>query len=192
MTHHGRMAAIACVALAALASGGCLARRTPAITYYTLSVPPPAAPTIDGTIVMSTVTAEPGYTETRMAWRPSPYRLDYTSFHRWVAAPSIMLASVLEDYLERASTGAPGRRIFVSGTIRRIEAARNDDGRTANLTLYLEADLEGRPLLARSWDEHEPLADGDGAEEAAAALSAALARILREFTTALVATLPAR
>jgi len=175
----------------AVTAGGCFARRTPAITYYTLSVPNPAARTIDATVVISTISAEPGYTETRIAWRPSPYRLDYTSFHRWVAVPSILLASVLEDHLGRASTGAPGRRIYVTGTVRRIEAVREDGGRAVNLTLSLEADLAGRPLLARTWDEHEPLHDGDDPEAVAAALSTALTRIVNEFTTTLADALAA-
>jgi hypothetical protein len=126
-----------------------------------------------------------------MAWRPSPYRLDYASFQRWIAAPPIMLASVIEDYFDRAATGAPGRRILVTGTVRRIEAIRDDDGRAANLTLSLGADLDGRLLLVRTWDEREPLADGDDAEAVAVALSAALTRILHEFSSALAAALPA-
>jgi ABC-type uncharacterized transport system auxiliary subunit len=191
MTRPGRTATAACLVLTLVAGGGCFARRTPRINYYTLSVPPPAARTIDATVVISTVTAEPGYAETRMAWRPSPYRLDYASFHRWVAAPSAMIASVLEDYLGRASTGAPGRRIFVTGVVRRIEADRTGGKRSAILTLSLAADLGGRPLLSRTWDEHEPLEDDDDAEAVAAALSNALARILGEFTSALVASLPA-
>lgn len=191
MTRLRSFAALACLALAALATSGCLARRTPAIRYYTVSVPPPAARPVDATVTISTVRAEPGCTETRMAWRPSPYRVDYSSFHRWVAAPSMMIASVLDDHFRRASTANPERQVFVTGTVRRIEAVRNADERAAALGLTLGADLGGRRLLERTWDERVPLDDGDDAEAVAAALSTALARILDEFTAALAAALPA-
>lgn len=190
MSHLRRGAAGVCLAVAALASAGCLARRTPAIRYYTLSVPRPATPTIDATMTISTVAAEPGYTETRLAWRPSPYRVDYTSFHRWIAAPATMIASVLEEHFARASTGNPARRVYVTGTVRRIEAVDDETGRAAVLSLSLAADLEGRPLLERTWDEREPVADGEDAEAVAAALSIALTRVLDDFTAALARALP--
>lgn len=190
MTHLRRATACAALALVA-ATTGCLARRTPAIRYYTLSVPRPAAPTVDATIVVSGVTANPGYGATRMAWRPSPYRVDYASFHRWVAAPPLMLASVLEDHLGRTATGNPARRVLVSGAIRRIEAVRDDAGRAAVLALSLRAEVDGRQVVGRTWDEREPLAEADDAEAVAAALSAALARILDDFTTVLAAALSA-
>lgn len=186
-----RPAAAVCLVVATLAVTGCVARRTPSIRYYRVSVPPPAAATIGATIVVSSIGAEPGYAETRMAWRPSPYRIEYTAFHRWVAAPSLMLSSVLEEHLTQAATGTPSRRVFVTGTVRRIEAVRTDDGRDAVLGLTLAAELDGHRLVERTWDEREPVADSDDPEAVAAAISAALTRILAEFTAALAAHVPA-
>jgi ABC-type uncharacterized transport system auxiliary subunit len=191
MTHLRSITACACLALAAATTSGCFARRTPAIRYYTLSVPRPAAATLDATIVVSGVTADAGYAGTRMAWRPSPYRVDYASFQRWIAAPPIMLASLLEEHLRRAATGNPERRVLVSAAIRRIEAVRDEGGRAAVLALLLRADIDGRRVVERAWDEREPLAEGDDAEAVAAALSTALARILDDFTAALAAALAA-
>lgn len=184
----------ACLGLAAaLATGGCLARTTPTIRYYTLSVPPPSgAPIIDATIVMSTVGGDPGYIGSRMAWRTSPYRVEYSSFHRWIAPPPALVSSAIEDYLRQASTGDPSRRVFVSGTVRRIEAVRDDRGNGAVLGLSLVAELGGRRLVERTWEEYEPVGEGPQAEAVAAALSTALARILREFTAAIAAAMPAQ
>ena len=191
MTDRRRTWTIALLVLA-LATTGCLARRTPAIQYYTVSLPPPAARTIDAAVTVDPLTAEPGYTESRMAWRPSPYRVDYATFHRWVASPARMLTSVLDDHLGRAATGSPARRLVVSGNVRRIEAVRTGDENAAVLTLTLIAELDGARVFARTWDEREPLTAGDAPEDVAAALSVALERIVADLTTAVSAAAAGR
>jgi ABC-type uncharacterized transport system auxiliary subunit len=184
------VACLAVVAALVTATPGCLARRTPPIHYYTLSVPPPAAPALAAQIQISTLTADAGYSGTRIASRPSPHRVDYAPFHRWVATPPAMLAGVLDEYLVRATTPGSTRRVFVTGNLRRLEAVTHDSAPTAVLALSLAAELDGRRLLERRYDEREPI-DGSGPEAAAAALSRALARILEDFAAALAARLAA-
>jgi len=191
MTDRRRTWTIALLGLA-MATTGCLARSTPAIHYYTVSLPTPPERTIDATVSAGALTAEPGYTESRMAWRPSPYRVDYTTFHRWVAPPARMLTSVLDDHLGRASTGNPARRVVVTGNVRRIEAVRTSDEHAAVLTLTLTAELDGTRVLTRTWDEREPLDSGDSPEDVAAALSVALERIVTDLTSAVAAAAAGR
>ena len=179
-----RLLHLTLVALA-LVTTGCLSRRaTPPIRYYTLAVTPPEAPRLTAKVVISAVTADAGYTSTRIARRPSPYRVVYATFDRWVAAPPTMLSSVLDDYFSRVSRTDPSRRLVISARVHRLETVTHEANDYARLRLTLLAHSEGTLILERAYDERASL-QGDDHEDVAAALSIALDRVLDDFTATL-------
>jgi ABC-type uncharacterized transport system auxiliary subunit len=174
-----------CAATAVL--GGCsLARKVPQLHYYTLSVPPPAAATLAAPVRVGAFTADQPYTTDRIAYRSSPFRLDYYTYHRWAADPRNLLRDTARDYLDAAAGNAPVVPIEIDGHIRRLEEVDAADGWHAALTLDFTVARGGAVLLERTYTESVP-ADGKRPEAVAAAVSRALARILDR----LLADLPA-
>jgi ABC-type uncharacterized transport system auxiliary subunit len=163
--------------LAAVALAGCsLARRTPEMRYYTLAVPgvPPALP---GPLRVGRFTADAPYATPRLAYRTSPYRIEYYVFHRWAADPGWIVASAAREYLEPAAPAADRGSWELTGTVRRLEEVDAPAGSEAALALDLRLERDGRLVLARSYAETEP-AEGRRPELVVAALSRALGRIL--------------
>jgi ABC-type uncharacterized transport system auxiliary subunit len=164
--------------LVALALGGCsLARATPEVRYYTLALAgtPPrlAAPVHAGTLGV-----DPPYATERIAYRTSPYRLDYYTYHRWAADPRTIVRTAARDYLERAAPAGGAEPYELTGHLRRIEEVDvPGGGRRGELALDLTVTRGGAVVLARSFAESEPAAEATS-EAVAAALSRALARIL--------------
>ena len=157
---------------------GCLvARPAPEMHYYTLAVPGAPAAGLPAPITVGAFTAEAPYATARLAYRTSPYALDYYVYHRWAADPRRLVAAAARDYLERAPTSAAGPPIALTGHIRHLEELDTTEGRRATLALDVRVVQEGRVLLARAYTETEP-ADARRPEAVAAALSRALGRVL--------------
>jgi ABC-type uncharacterized transport system auxiliary subunit len=190
----------ACVGLASyLGLAACsLARRTPEIRYYTLAPPGDTPSRLAQPVRVGTFTADQPYTTERIAYRTSPYRLDYYNYHRWAADPRRLVEVAVRDYLERAqppagpegpsSAGRQGAAdlLELEGHIRRIEETDEPAGWHGALALDLKVRHGGTVLLERSYAETEPAA-ARNPEAIAAALSRALGRILDR----LIAELPA-
>jgi len=183
MSHRGLAGGL--VTLAALV--GCtFGRRTPEMHYYTLAVPgtaPPAA----ARLVAGTFTADEPYATARIAYRTSPYRLDYYIYHRWAADPRRMLAAAVRDYLERRAAPVGDIPVTLDGNIRRLEEVDEGDARFAALALDLTVNEGTRVLLARTYDETE-LVTGRTPEAVVAGLSRALGRILDRVAADVAAT----
>jgi uncharacterized lipoprotein YmbA len=167
---------VACVALAAAACS--LTRRTPELRYYTLVVPGAPAAQLAAPVRVGVVTRDQPYATARLAYRTSPYRLHYYTYHRWAADPALVVAAAARDYLEQATHAAGAPPFVLEGHLRRLEEV--DDaagGRQGALALDVRVTHDGRVVLERSYAETEP-ADTDTSEAVAAALSRALERVL--------------
>lgn len=170
----------ALLAAAVLATGCSIARSTPSIRHYVLALPPAPASAMPGPVRVGTFTADPAYGSARMAVRPSPYRIDYSTFHRWASPPRNLIAVTVRDYY--AQIPDDGRTyIDVEGRIQRLETVRDGQNEHAAIDLQLRAVRGGEVLVDGIYAEEEPL-DGKGADAAAAATSRALARALERFT----------
>lgn len=188
MTRRRAVAGVVLVTIAMLGPAACsLARRTPAIRYYTLA--PPGAPpgALGGAVRVGNFTADQPYTGERIAYRTSPYRLDYYTYHRWAADPRRLLAATARDYLEQAGQkGAAGPALEIEGHIRRLEEVDADDAWEGALVLDLKVSRGGKQLLERSYTESEPT-QARNPEAVVAALSRALGRILDRLASDLAA-----
>jgi ABC-type uncharacterized transport system auxiliary subunit len=172
--------------LCAVAAAACSTRQpAPRIQYYTLTVPGPAPARPPGGVEVARVTADPPYDTARIAYRVSPYRLDYYVYHRWAADPPRLVAMAIRDWFGSASPD--GEEPFVvSAHLRRLEEVDAADGWRGAFAVDVRVERGGRTVLARSFDETEP-AEGRTPEAVAAALSRALGRVLAEVTSALLA-----
>jgi ABC-type uncharacterized transport system auxiliary subunit len=170
----------ALVAAAMLATGCSLARSTPSVRYYVLAVPAAPAAAMPGPVRVGTFTADPAYGSARMAVRPSPYRIDYSVYHRWASRPRNLIAVTVRDYY--AQIPDDGRTyIDVEGQVRRLETIRDGKAERAAVDVQLRAVRGGEVMVDRIYAEEEPI-DGTGADAAAAATSRALGRALDRFT----------
>jgi len=174
-TRHG--AAVLLLGLSLLLATGCLRRTTPSIEYYMLSVPRPAE-TLGVATRVAGFTAEPAYSSTRIAYRTSPYRLGYHTFHRWAANPQSLVASAVDDYFANERTS--NVPIYLTGRIRRLEAVDIGGDAHASLELSLEAHRGSERIFTRTYREDIALEEHDP-EHVAAALSVALGRVLERF-----------
>jgi ABC-type uncharacterized transport system auxiliary subunit len=131
--------------------------------------------------------AEPPYATARMAYRPSPYRLGYHTFHRWAANPQALVTTAAREYFANEPDDDE-TTLYLTGRIRRLEAEPESDPPRAILAMTLVARRGGRRLLRRDYDVAEPL-DGEDQEAVAAALSRALDQIFGRFRDDLAAIL---
>jgi ABC-type uncharacterized transport system auxiliary subunit len=163
--------------LAAVALAGCsLGRSLPQIRYYTLAIT--AAPPIhlDAPVHVGTITSDQPYATERIAFRSSPYQLDYYTYHRWAADPRNLVRTIARDYCERAG-GSSGLPFELEGNIRRLEEVDDPTGWRGTLALDVRVTRGGRVLFERAFSETE-VAESRRPEAVAAALSRALQRIL--------------
>jgi uncharacterized lipoprotein YmbA len=177
----------------AVVLGACaLVRRPPEMRYYTLAVPGAPAARLPAPLVVGAFTADEPYATARLAYRTSPYRLDYYVYHRWAADPRRVVAAAVRDYLERAAPAADGPPLALAGHVRRLEEVDAAEGCRAALALDVSVEREGSVRLARSYADTEP-AEACRPEAVAAALSVALGRIVDRVVADLgTAAAPAR
>jgi ABC-type uncharacterized transport system auxiliary subunit len=163
--------------LAAVALAGCsLGRSLPTIHYYTLAITDPPPTHLDAPVRVGAITSDQAYATERIAFRSSPYQLDYYTYHRWAADPRSLVQTVVRDYFERA--GAAGGLPFeVEGNLRRLEEVDEPGGWRGAFALDVRVARGGRIILERAFSETEPAASRRP-EAVAAALSRALQRIL--------------
>lgn len=176
---------LACAALAALlgfglALGplGCIrAQRTPDVTYYTLEVPGASPGSLPGPPRVGAFTADEPYASSRLAYRSSPFRLQYYLFHRWAGSPQSVVAGAVRDYLARAPHAEDGLPVHVEGHIRKLEEVDGPDGWRGFVALDLHVRRGATTQLERSYEESEPAA-AESPEAVVEAISRALGRIL--------------
>lgn len=165
---------------------GC-AGRTPMTRYYDLATPPMH---IDGggpVLALEPLNTDDAYDDERIVYRTSPYRLDYYDYHRWSAAPGVMIGNYLERGLEssglfggvvREASGDAG--VVLTGRVVAIEEIDVSDTRWQGhlvLELRLLDPHTGNTLWAQQYEERQPLTR-QSPEGLAEAISTAMARIV--------------
>jgi ABC-type uncharacterized transport system auxiliary subunit len=169
--------AVAALLVAGVLAGCSFARRPPEMRYYTLAVPgtPPASPLAPFDV--GAFSADAPYAGTRLAFRTSPYRIEYYVYHRWAADPRGLVAAAARDYLERVPAVGDASPLRLTGRIRRLEEVDREGGRDGALALDIEVRQADEVVLARAYEDTEP-AEGANPEATVAAISRALGRIL--------------
>ena len=162
--------------LATTALGCSLFRATPHVRYYTLTLTGAPPTPLEAPVTVGFFTADEPYTTARLAYRSSPYRLDYYTYHRWAADPRALVRTAIRDYFERATTTA-GTPFEIEGNVRRLEETDDPAGWQGALALDIKVAHGGAIVLQHAYSETEP-AEARNAEAVAAALSRALKRML--------------
>jgi ABC-type uncharacterized transport system auxiliary subunit len=126
-----RFAAVGLLSISCALLAACAAR-IPETSYYRL-VPPVAtlAPERepDGVVlVVDELRVDTAYDDDRIAYRTSPYRLDYYEYHRWSAPPGLLVSDFLRSAY--AKTGEfdrvvrelePEAQVILSGRVIALE-----------------------------------------------------------------------
>lgn len=164
-------------------------RPPPATRYYHLAAPAQHKPAGKLVLVLEPLTTDAAYDDERIVYRTSPYRLDYYDYHRWSAAPGVLVGNFLEEALERGGHVRAVRRelttdadAILSGRIAAIEEVDVSKQRwEARIVIELSLSdvTSGETLWSEQYEEREPLRD-QSPEGLARALSAALGRIVAE------------
>lgn len=162
--------------------------KTPDTRFYQLAAPHQRAPAAgDITLVVEPLTTDPAYDDERIVYRANPYRLDYYHYHRWSAAPGMMIGNYLEEALERSGRFRAVTReltqdapVVLGGRVVAIEEV--DRSRTQwHGRLVIELTLTdvktNRVLWSEQFEETEPLR-AQTPEGLARALSIAMNRIV--------------
>ncbi len=186
------MKRVASLLLVLAACGG----TPPATRYYHLAAPSQHKPAGKLVLVLEPLTTDAAYDDERIVYRTSPYRLDYYDYHRWSAAPGVLVGNFLEEALERGGHVRAVRRelttdadAILSGRIAAIEEVDVSKQRwEARIVLELSLSdvASGETLWSEQFEEREPLRD-QSPEGLARALSAALGRIVAEAGPAIAA-----
>jgi len=166
---------------------GACAGKLPETRFYQLAPTEKVSePTGEATLVLEALATDPAYDDDRIVYRTTPYRLDYYQYHRWSAAPGMMVGNYLEQAFERSgrfrsvvreqSADAPavlGGRVIA---IEEIDTSKTSWRGRIVIELTLTATRTGGVLWTQQFDESEPLA-AQTPEGLAKALSTAMARI---------------
>jgi ABC-type uncharacterized transport system auxiliary subunit len=161
--------------------------KLPETRFYQLSGEMNAQPAQgDTTLVLETLSTDPGYDDDRIVYRSNPYRLDYYQYHRWSAAPGAMVGNYLERAFESSgrfrsvvrdqSPNAPavlGGRVIA---IEEVDTSKTSWSGRIVIELTLTDTRTGSVLWTEQFDESEPLG-AQTPEGLTKALSAAMARI---------------
>ena len=129
---------LAGLALSLVACGGAL----PQTHFYRLALADVSrAPVVlAGTLAVENFDSDAVYADDRIAYRRSPYRVDYYNYHRWIAAPAIHLADYMRDAL--AQTGLFQR-------VRSVDVAGSDAALSGRLTAFDEVDVSAAEWVGR-------------------------------------------
>lgn len=161
--------------------------KVPDTRYYQLAAPESRSASGVLVLVLEPLVTEAAYDDERIVYRTTPYRLDYYQYHRWSAAPGVLVGNYLEQALERTGKfrevvrelveGAP---VVLGGRVVAIEEV--DKSKTRWLgRIVIELALRDAKTSAILWssqfEETEPLA-AQTPEGLARALSVAMARIV--------------
>ena len=171
--------------------------KTPDTRFYQLAAPQQRAPSAgDVTLVVEPLTTDPAYDDERIVYRSNPYRLDYYHYHRWSAAPGMMIGNYLEEALERSGRFRAVKRelsedapVVLGGRVVAIEEV--DRSRTQwHGRLVIELTLtdakSSRVLWSEQFEETEPLR-AQTPEGLARALSVAMSRIVAKAAPVIAA-----
>ena len=173
----------ALLVIVCVACGGKLAETR----YYALAAPP--ATTGHGTVIVAVepLSTEPGYDDERIVYRQNPYRLDYYQYHRWSAAPGVVIGSYLAQALDasgkfQAVVREPSDKtpIVIGGRVLALEEVDESATRwLGHIVVELTATdrVSGEVVWTKKFDDSEPL-QARTPEGLARAISTAMSRIV--------------
>lgn len=175
------------VACGALAPFGCLSQRSvPRTIYYTLSpTGAPAAP-LPGPVRVGSFSADEPYASVRLAYRSSPYRIEYYNFHRWAGSPASLVSGALRDFMARAPAVEDGPPLLITGHLRRLEELDLPEMWEGAVEFDVRVERGGVPWFERAYGECVA-ASARNPEAVVAAMSRALTKILEDLAADLSA-----
>lgn len=172
------------IAVGVLLAGAC-GRRAPPTRYYQLATPT-AEPAARGDVVvmLEALETDAAYDDERIAYRTTPYRIDYYEYDRWSAPPGVIVGNYLERALARSGRFRAVVRdlgdapVIVRGRVLAIEEVDATPRWLGRIVLELSvADARtGEVLWVEQFEETEPLRVHTP-EGLAAALTVAMGRI---------------
>ena len=175
--------------------GGLGCSSTPSITRYQIT-PAPEIEKSGGTqtnlvLAVDYFSADVAYDEDRIVYRKGPYHLDYYHYHRWAAAPGLMLTDAMRaaysksGYFRLVTAGGAARAdVVLSGRVTALEEVDVSDDKWLGrivLELRLRDAVTGALLWSQTYEEEEQLEELDP-EGLTAALSRAVTRIVEDST----------
>ncbi len=187
--------------LALACAGSACGGKMPTTRYYHLS--PPTGRTAGGeaVLVLEALATDAAYDDERIVYRTNPYRFDYYDYHRWSAAPGVMISNYLEVALERSGRfrsvvreASPQASAVLTGRVAAIEEVDEAKGRWLGrvvVELRLTDVISGDNLWTEQYEEVEPLTV-QTPEGLARALSVAMGRIAAQAGPAIADTLASR
>jgi ABC-type uncharacterized transport system auxiliary subunit len=161
--------------------------KLPETSYYNLAPPEVKGRAGDGVLVIEPLQTDAAYDDERIVYRTNPFRFDYYQYHRWSAAPGMMVTNYLERALEHTgqfrsvvrevTQDAP---VILGGRVVAIEevdqSLKSWSGHIV-VELTLTDTKTGVALWSEQFEENEPLAV-QTPEGLAKALSVAMNRIV--------------
>ncbi|HEV7554268.1 MAG TPA: ABC-type transport auxiliary lipoprotein family protein [Kofleriaceae bacterium] len=168
--------------------------KLPETRYYALSAPPTSADhgTLD--LAVEPLSTEPGYDDERIVYRQSPYRLDYYQYHRWSAAPGVVVGGYLAQGLEATGKFHSVAReptdktpLVIGGRVLALEEVDQSATRwLGHIVVELTATdrASGAVVWTQRYDDTEPLAT-QSPEGLARAISTAMGRIVDKAASAI-------
>jgi ABC-type uncharacterized transport system auxiliary subunit len=152
------IAAVAVLAVLCTPLSACPAA-IPETSHYRLVPPTPREPVPESeglVMVVDELRVDAAYDDDRIAYRTSPYRLDYYEYHRWGAPPGLMVADFLRSAY--ANTGQfervardpdPEATVILSGRLVALEEIdRTEEHWIGNVEIELELrDADTREVL---------------------------------------------
>jgi ABC-type uncharacterized transport system auxiliary subunit len=152
----GCRSTFAAIAMTAWVAAACPAPY-PDTSYYKLVPPVPTEAATDGIVMLvDELRVDAAYDDERIAYRSSPYRLEYYEYHRWSAPPGLLMSDFLRTAY--ANTGRfervvrepdPDATVVLSGRVIALEEIdRTTDHWIGNVELELELrDADTRRVL---------------------------------------------
>lgn len=164
------------------------ANKVPETRYYQLAAPTAKSAPGTATLVIEQLTTDTAYDDERIVYRTNPYRLDYYQYHRWSAAPGVLIGNYLEQALERSGKfrsvireATDTSHVSLGGRVVAIEEVDKSKtqwvGRIV-LELALTDLRTGEVVWSQQFDETEVMPT-QHPEGLARALSTAMARIAK-------------
>jgi ABC-type uncharacterized transport system auxiliary subunit len=169
--------------------------RLPETRYYQLATTAARTPPrSDAVLVVEPLDTDPAYDDERIVYRTTPYRLDYYQYHRWSAAPGVLIGNFLEQAFERSGrfrsvvrNATPAAHALLGGRVVAIEEVDASKHRWLGrivLELTLTDPHTGEVVWSEQYEETEPMPT-QHPEGLARAVSAALERIARRAAPAI-------
>lgn len=185
------------VAVGSMLICGCsLTKPRPEVHHYTLTLtilPQAMTQAAKSTLVVRPFSANDPYTQERLVYRTSPYRLDFYNYHRWAAPPAEQVADWTRRYLRGSAifasvypTGEGVADFALGGRIRQFDEIDNEQSWDATLSIdfWLVGADPRRPLWSQSY-----VATQQTAKRNPAAVAEAMSRNLETILEQLVADL---